>query len=105
MIEPDPNCKKCWGRGEYIFIFDRPGSVPGNRRVECECVATDLEKFMEAMAGRWGVIQHKTDPDGRLRIVYMSLVNGITYSTRPYQPETAAPVGTEGVIGFVWKSD
>jgi hypothetical protein len=32
----DPNCPKCGGKGELLFMYDRPGGLPGNSMLPCD---------------------------------------------------------------------
>jgi hypothetical protein len=37
--DPQPPCPKCGDKGEYLYVFPRPGSPDGNRLLVCNCPA------------------------------------------------------------------
>jgi hypothetical protein len=62
----------------------------------------DLAQFCKAMDGLWEVESHTKRPDGQTVVKYRSLDEPlVTWSHRPYHPETVPAVGTRGRIGFV----
>jgi hypothetical protein len=65
-------------------------------------MSSDLATFCKAMDGKWEVVRHEKNNEGRITVHYRSLSNPLVeWSHNPYHPENVLPVGTIGRMGFI----